>query len=156
MSNCIQIDKNLYLNEYSYKDKEEFNEWYKRFPEPNYQALLIIWNRGIDVYLIFKKVFIWNINVGFISLIDYNKLSNREKEMMEMMQLPRRYNGTFINDMRISTFFRHKGIGTKVVTKIFESKNIYMLDPTEDGKRFWKKFGFEHNKDGKYAVLDNR
>jgi len=75
---------------------------------------------------------------------------------MEILDLPRKFNGIFINDMRMGVPFRHKGIGTHIASKVFENKNIYMLDPTEDGETFWKKFGFEYNKVGKYAVMDNR
>ena len=55
--------------------------------------------------------------------------------------------------MRMSVTFRHKGIGTKVVTKILQDDKTYMLEPAEDGKIFWKKFGFEET--GKLAIREN-
>lgn len=70
--------------------------------------------------------------------------------------MPRKFNGLFINDMRIGTPFRRKGIGSKVIDKMLVEKNIYALDPVEDGQYFWKKFNFKYNKIGKLAVLDNR
>lgn len=45
--------------------------------------------------------------------------------------------------MRMSVPQRHKGVGTKVVNKILRSDKTYMLEPVEDGKTFWKKFGFK-------------
>lgn len=55
--------------------------------------------------------------------------------------------------MRMSVTFRHKGIGTKVVTKILQDDKTYMLEPAEDGKIFWKKFGFKET--GKLAIREN-
>lgn len=39
--------------------------------------------------------------------------------------------------------YRYKGIGTKVVTKMLRNDKSYLLEPIEDGKVFWKKFGFK-------------
>ena len=55
--------------------------------------------------------------------------------------------------MRMSVTFRHKGIGTKVVTKILQDDKTYMLEPAEDGKIFWKKFGFKET--GKLEIREN-
>lgn len=55
--------------------------------------------------------------------------------------------------MRMPVTFRHKGIGTKVVTKILQDDKTYMLEPAEDGKIFWKKFGFKET--GKLAIREN-
>lgn len=54
--------------------------------------------------------------------------------------------------MRMSVPQRHKGVGTKVVNKILRSDKTYMLEPVEDGKTFWKKFGFKEN--GKLSIRE--
>ena len=54
--------------------------------------------------------------------------------------------------MRMSVPQRHKGVGTKVVNKILRSDKTYMLEPVEDGKAFWKKFGFKE--DGKLSIRE--
>lgn len=156
MSNCIKINNKLHLQQYTFEDKIEFEGWYHRIKEENYRALLLIWNNGMNVYLIFKKIFFFRINIGFVSVIDCGLLNKEEKELINLFGVPKKYDGMFINDMRLAEKFRHKGIGTQIAHKIFESKNRYLLHPTEDGERFWKKFGFEYNKVGKFAVMDNR
>lgn len=91
-------------------------------------------------------------NIGFISMIDCERLSNNEKKMVSLLGVPKKYKGIFINDMRMSVICRHKGIGTKVVNKILQDDKTYMLEPVEDGKTFWKKFGFKE--DGKLAIRE--
>lgn len=54
--------------------------------------------------------------------------------------------------MRMSVTCRHKGIGTKVVNKILQDDKSYMLKSVEDGKIFWKKFGFKET--GKLAIRE--
>ncbi len=82
-------------------------------------------------------------NIGFISTINCGQLSNNEKNIITLLGIPEKYNGIFINDMRMSKPYRYKGIGTKVVTKMLRNDKSYLLEPIEDGKVFWKKFGFK-------------
>lgn len=76
---------------------------------------------------------------------DCERLNNNEKKMMSLFGVPKKYNGVFINDMRMSAPQRHKGVGIKVVNKILRSNKTYMLEPVEDGKTFWKKFKFKED-----------
>lgn len=71
---------------------------------------------------------------------------------MNLFGVPEKYNGNFINDMRMSVSHRNKGIGTEVVNKILQNDKTYMLEPVEDGKTFWKKFGFKEI--GKLAIRE--
>ena len=72
--------------------------------------------------------------------------------MLSPLGVPPKYKGLFINDMRMLMTQRHKGVGTKVVNKILRSDKTYMLEPVEDGKTFWKKFGFKE--DGKLSIRE--
>ena len=69
-------------------------------------------------------------------MIDCGCLNNNEKNIVSLFGVPKKYDGIFINDMRMSEPYRHKGIGTKVVNKILQNDKIYMLEPIEDGKTF--------------------
>ncbi len=147
----IEIDKKIFLQVFQYEDIEAFTEVCERSQEANYFAIKKIWNPGIEVILVYKRF--WRIisnNIGFISMIDCGELSNKEKKMLSLFGVPKKYSGIFINDMRMSVSQRHKGIGTKVVNKILKSDKTYMLEPVEDGKTFWKKFGFKEN--GKLSI----
>lgn len=57
MSNYIKITNKLHLQQYTFEDKIEFEVLYHRVQEENYRALLLIWNKGMNIYLIFKKSF---------------------------------------------------------------------------------------------------
>lgn len=81
-------------------------------------------------------------------MIDCNKLSNKERDLLQYIDVPRKFNGLFVNDMRIGVPFQGKGIESKVIEKMLVEKNIYALDPVEDGQHFWKKFSFEYNRNG--------
>lgn len=85
-------------------------------------------------------------------MIDCGRLNNNEKNIVSLFGVPKKYNGIFINDMRMSEPHRHNGIGTKVVNKILQNDKTYMLEPVEDGKTFWKKFGFKEN--GKLSIRE--
>lgn len=149
----IEIDKKIFLQVFRYEDIEAFTQVCERSQEANYFAIKEIWNPGIEVILVYKRF--WRIisnNIGFISMIDCEQLNNNEKKMMSLFGVPKKYNGVFINDMRMSAPQRHKGVGTKVVNKILRSDKIYMLEPVEDGKTFWKKFGFKET--GKLAIRE--
>lgn len=149
----IEIDKKIFLQVFRYEDIEAFTQVCERSQEANYFAIKEIWNPGIEVILLYKRF--WRIisnNIGFISMIDCERLSNNEKKMVSLLGVPKKYKGIFINDMRISVTCRHKGIGTKVVNKILQDDKTYMLEPVEDGKTFWKKFGFKET--GKLAIRE--
>lgn len=85
-------------------------------------------------------------------MIDCERLSNNEKKMVSLLGVPKKYKGIFINDMRMLVTCRHKGIGTKVINKILQDDKTYMLESVEDGKTFWKKFGFKET--GKLAIRE--
>ena len=147
----IEIDKKVFLQKYQYADFEAFSSVCVRSGEANYMAIREIWNSGIEVYLIYKRFWFINNNIGFVSMIDSRKLRPKEKKAFSALGIPKWYNGIFINDMRMSIPYRHKGIGSKVVGKILRKNISYMLEPIEDGKYFWNKFGFEMDYSGKYA-----
>jgi len=149
----IEIDKKIFLQVFQYEDIEAFAQVCERSQEANYFAIKEIWNHGIEVVLIYKRFLgILNNNIGFVSMIDCERLSNNEKKMVSLLGAPKKYKGIFINDMRMSVTCRHKGIGTKVVNKILQDDKAYMLEPVEDGKTFWKKFGFKGT--GKLAIRE--
>lgn len=149
----IEIDKKIFLQVFEYEDIEAFTQVCERSQEANYFAIKEIWNQGIEVILIYKRFFgIISNNIGFISMIDCGQLSNKEKRMLHLLGVPPEYSGIFINDMRMSVPQRHKGVGTKVVNKILRSDKTYMLEPVEDGKTFWKKFGFKEK--GKLSIRE--
>lgn len=149
----IEIDKKIFLQVFQYEDIEAFTQVCERSQEANYFAIKEIWNQGIEVVLIYKRFLgIITNNIGFISMIDCERLSNNEKKMVSPLGAPKKYKGIFINDMRMSVTCRHKGIGTKVVNKILQDDKAYMLEPVEDGKTFWKKFGFKGT--GKLAIRE--
>ncbi|MEJ8755180.1 hypothetical protein [Coprococcus sp. HCN-4056] len=149
----IEIDKKIFLQVFEYEDIEAFTQVCERSQEANYFAIKEIWNQGIKVILIYKRFLgIISNNIGFISMIDCGQLSNKEKRMLSLFGVPKKYSGIFINDMRMSVPQRHKGIGTKVVNKILSSDETYMLEPVEDGKSFWMKFGFKEN--GKLSIRE--
>lgn len=149
----IEIDKKIFLQVFEYEDIEAFTQVCERSQEANYFAIKEIWNQGIKVILIYKRFLgIISNNIGFISMIDCGQLSNKEKRMLSLFGVPKKYSGIFINDMRMSVPQRHKGIGTKVVNKILSSDKTYMLEPVEDGKSFWMKFGFKEN--GKLSIRE--
>lgn len=53
-----------------------------------------IWNPGIEVILVYKRF--WRIisnNIGFISMIDCERLSNNEKKMVSLLGVPKKYKG---------------------------------------------------------------
>lgn len=104
--------------------------------------------------LIYKRF--WGIisnNIGFISMIDCGRLNSNVKKIITCpFGVPKKYSGIFINDMRMSVSQRHKGIGTRVVNRILRNDKTYMLEPVEDGKTFWKKFGFMEN--GKMSIRE--
>lgn len=103
--------------------------------------------------LVYKRFLrIISNNIGFISMIDCERLSNNEKKMVSLLGVPKKYKGIFINDMRMSVTCRYKGIGTKVVNKILQDDTTYMLEHVEDGKTFWEKFGFKET--GKLAIRE--
>ena len=147
----IEIDKKIFLQVFQYEDIEAFTQVCERSQEANYFAIKEIWSPGIEVVLIYKRFLgILSNNIGFISMIDCGCLNNNEKNIVSLFGVPQKYNGIFINDMRMSEPHRHKGIGTKVVNKILQDDKTYMLKPVEDGKTFWKKFGFKEN--GKLSI----
>lgn len=149
----IEIDKKIFRQVFRYEDIEAFTQVCERSQEANYFAIKEIWNPGIEVILVYKRF--WRIisnNISFISMIDCERLNNNEKKMMSLFDVPKKYNGVFINDMRMSVPQRHKGVGTKVVNKILQNDKTYMLEPVEDGKIFWKKFGLKEN--GKLALRE--
>lgn len=149
----IEIDKKIFLQVFQYEDIEAFTQVCERSQEANYFAIKEIWNQGIEVVLIYKRFLgIITNNIGLISMIDCERLSNNEKKMVSQLGAPKKYKGIFINDMRMSVTCRHKGIGTKVVNKILQDDKAYMLEPVEDGKTFWKKFGFKGT--GKLAIRE--
>ena len=149
----IEIDKKIFLQVFEYEDIEAFTQVCERSQEANYFAIKEIWNQGIKVILIYKRFLgIISNNIGFISMIDCGQLSNKEKRMLSLFGVPKKYSGIFINDMRMSVPQRHKGIGTKVVNKILISDETYLLEPVEDGKSFWMKFGFKEN--GKLSIRE--
>ena len=149
----IEIDKKIFLQVFEYEDIEAFTQVCERSQEANYFAIKEIWNQGIKVILIYKRFLgIISNNIGFISMIDCGQLSNKEKRMLSLFGVPKKYSGIFINDMRMSVPQRHKGIGTKVVNKILSSDETYMLEPVEDGKSFWMKLGFKEN--GKLSIRE--
>ncbi len=60
--------------------------------EANYFAIKKIWNPGIEVILVYKRF--WRIisnNIGFISMIDCERLSNNEKKMVSLLGVPKKY-----------------------------------------------------------------
>ena len=141
----IEVDKKIFLQVFRYEDIEAFTQVCERSQEANYFAIKEI--------LVYKRF--WRIisnNIGFVSMIDCGQLSNKEKKMLSLFGVPKKYSGIFINDMRMSVPQRHKGVGTKVVNKILRSDKTYMLEPVEDGKTFWKKFGFKEK--GKVSVRE--
>ena len=147
----IEIDKKIFLQVFRYEDIEEFSKICERSQEANYFAIKEIWNPGIEIILIYKRFLrILSNNIGFVSMIDCGQLSNKEMKILSLLGVPKKYSGIFINDMRMSVPQRHKGVGTKVVNKILRSDKTYMLEPVEDGKTFWKKFGFKEN--GKFSI----
>lgn len=147
----IEIDKKIFLQVFRYEDIEAFTQVCERSQEANYFAIKEIWNPGIEVVLIYKRFLgILSNNIGFVSMVDCGQLSNKEKKILSLFGVPKKYSGIFINDMRMSVPQRHKGVGTKVVNKILRSDKTYMLEPVEDGKTFWKKFGFKEN--GKLSI----
>ena len=149
----IEIDKKIFLQVFEYEDIEAFTQVCKWSQEANYFAIKEIWNPGIEVVLIYKRFLgILSNNIGFVSMIDCKRLSNNEKKMVSLLGVPKKYKGIIINDMRMSVTCRHKGIGTKVVNKILQDDKTYMLEPIEDGKTFWKKFGFKEN--GKLSIRE--
>ena len=149
----IEVDKKIFLQVFRYEDIEAFTQVCERSQEANYFAIKEIWNPGIEVILLYKRFLrIISNNIGFISMIDCERLSNNEKKMVSLLGVPKKYKGIFINDMRMSVICRHKGIGTKVVNKILQDDKTYMLEPVEDGKTFWKKFGFKE--DGKLSTRE--
>ena len=149
----IEIDKKIFLQVFQYEDIEAFAQVCERSQEANYFAIKEIWKHGIEVVLIYNRFLgILNNNIGFVSMIDCERLSNNEKKMVSLLGAPKKYKGIFINNMRMSVTCRHKGIGTKVVNKILQDDKAYMLEPVEDGKTFWKKFGFEEN--GKLSIRE--
>ena len=126
----IEIDKKIFLQVFEYEDIEAFTQVCERSQEANYFAIKEIWNPGIEVVLIYKRF--WGIisnNIGFVSMIDCGRLYNKEKKLLSLFGVSKKYSGIFINDMRMSVPQRHKGIGTKVVNKILRSDKTYMLDP---------------------------
>lgn len=152
----IEVDKKIFLQVFGYEDVEKFRWVCEQSQEDNYFAMLKIWNPGIKMILInlrykrfFRRI---NSNIGFISMIDCGRLNNNEKNIVSLFGVPKKYNGNFINDMRMSEPHRHNGIGTKVVNKILQNDKTYMLEPVEDGKTFWKKFGFKEN--GKLSIRE--
>lgn len=149
----IEIDKKIFLQVFRYEDIKAFTQVCERSQEANYLTIKRIWNPGIKVILINKRFLrIIGNNIGFISMIDCEQLNNNEKNIVSLFGVPKKYNGIFINDMRISMSHRHIGIGTKVVNKILQNDKTYMLEPVEDGKIFWKKFGFKET--GKLAIRE--
>lgn len=149
----IEIDKKIFLQVFEYEDMEAFTQVCEQSQEANYFAIKEIWNQGIKVILIYKRFLgIISNNIGFISMIDCGQLSNKEKRMLSLFGVPKKYSGIFINDMRMSVPQRHKGIGTKIVNKILSSDKTYMLEPVEDGKSFWMKFGLKEN--GKLSIRE--
>ncbi len=152
----IEVGKNIFLQVFEYEDVEKFRWVCEQSQEENYFAMLKIWNPGIKMILInlqykrfLRRI---NSNIGFISMIDCGCLNNNEKNIVSLFGVPKKYNGIFINDMRMSESYRHKGIGAKVVNKILQDDKTYMLEPIEDGKTFWKKFGFKEN--GKLSIRE--
>lgn len=140
----IEIDKKIFVQLFRYEDIGEFSKICERFREDNYLAIKKIWNSGIEVSLIYKSFLgIISNNIGFISTINCGQLCDNEKSIITLLGIPEKYNGIFINDMRMSIPYRHKGIGAKVVTKLLRNDKTYLLEPIEDGKIFWKKFGFK-------------
>ena len=100
----IEIDKKIFLQVFRYEDIEAFTEVCERSQEANYFAIKKIWNLGIEVILVYKRF--WRIisnNIGFISMIDCERLSNNEKKMVSLLGVPKKYKGIFINDMSISS-----------------------------------------------------
>ncbi len=149
----IKIDKKIFLQVFRYEDIEAFTQVCEQSQEANYFAIKRIWNPGINVILINKRFLrIISNNIGFISMIDCKRLNNNEKNIVSLFGVPKKYNGIFINDMRMSESHRYKGIGTKVVDRILQNNKTYMLEPVEDGKIFWNKFGFKGN--GKFAIRE--
>ena len=149
----IEIDKKIFLQVFRYEDIEAFTQVCERSQEANYFAIKEIWNPGIEVVLIYKRFLgILSNNIGFVSMIDCGQLSNKEKKILSLFGVSKKYSEIFINDMRMSENHRHKGIGTRVVNKILKNDKTYMLEPVEDGKTFWKKFGFEEN--GKLSIRE--
>lgn len=150
----IEIDKKIFLQVFQYEDIEAFTQVCERSQEANYFAFKEIWNPGIEVALIYKRFLgIISNNIGFVSMIDCGRLNNKEKKIiMSPFGVPKKYDGIFINDMRMSENHRHKGIGTMVVNMILQNDKTYMLEPVEDGKTFWKKFRFEEN--GKLSIRE--
>ena len=99
----IEIDKKIFLQVFRYEDIEAFTQVCERSQEANYFAIKEIWNPGIEVILVYKRF--WRIisnNIGFISMIDCERLNNNEQKMMSLFDVPKKYNGVFINDMRMS------------------------------------------------------
>lgn len=149
----IEVDKKIFIQVFQYEDIEEFSQICERSKEANYFAIKTIWNSGIEVMLIYKRFLrIISNNIGFISMIDCERLNSHEKKIVSAFGVPKKYNGIFINDMRMSLTQRYKGIGTRVVNKILQTDKTYMLEPVEDGKMFWKKFGFMEN--GKMSIRE--
>ena len=149
----IEIDKKIFGQVFRYEDIEAFTKVCEQSQEANYFAIKEIWNPGIEVVLIYKRF--WRIisnNIGFISMIDCKRLSNNDMKMVSLLGVSKKYKGIFINDMRMSVMYRHKGIGTKVVNKLLRNDKTYMLEPIEDGIIFWKKFGFKEN--GNLAIRE--
>lgn len=149
----IEIDKKIFGQVFRYEDIEAFTKVCEQSQEANYFAIKEIWNPGIEVVLIYKRF--WRIisnNIGFISMIDCNRLGNKDMKMVSLLGVSKKYKGIFINDMRMSMMYRHKGIGTKVVNKLLRNDKTYMLELIEDGIVFWKKFGFKEN--GKLAIRE--
>lgn len=138
----INIDKRIVVQIFRNEDLEEFSAICERSHEENYYALRSVWNKGIEVWLIYKIGFWRNVNIGFLSTIDCSSLRGNEKIIRECFNIPGKFSGIFINDMRMGTKYRKKGIGTKIVTALLKNDRTYMLEPVEDGKTFWKKFGF--------------
>jgi len=149
----IEIDKKIFCHVFRYEDIEAFTKVCEKSQEANYFAIRAIWNPGIEVVLIYKRF--WRIisnNIGFISMIDCKRLSNNDMKMVSLLGVSKKYKGIFINDMRMSVMYRHKGIGTKVVNRLLRNDKTYMLEPIEDGIIFWKKFGFKEN--GNLAIRE--
>ena len=90
----IEIDKKIFLQVFQYEDIEAFTEVCERSQEANYFAIKKIWNLGIEVILVYKRF--WRIisnNIGFISMIDCERLSNNEKKMVSLLGVPKKYKG---------------------------------------------------------------
>lgn len=90
----IEIDKKIFLQVFQYEDIEAFTKVCERSQEANYFAIKKIWNPGIEVILVYKRFGrIISNNIGFISMIDCERLSNNEKKMVSLLGVPKKYKG---------------------------------------------------------------